>query len=110
MSAPPGVARTSSSNRSNSVSGMEDLKSAAQIILWNCGVPYGPNRIYRLCAEFVERVQGNGFDFFDFLANKVALSVEERRRALADPEVQRVISYADPTGEAAVARAMRSGR
>lgn len=105
---PPGCARTSSTNRGIDFSGIEDLKVAARTVLWNCGINYGPNRINRLCVQFVERVHGNGFDFFDFLANKVALSADDRRRALADPDVQKVIGYLDPVGERAVSNVMAS--
>ncbi|WP_153395791.1 hypothetical protein [Ornithinicoccus halotolerans] len=53
-------------------------------------------------VRFSERVERNNFNFFDFLANAVQLHADQRRRALADPDVQRVITYADPTGETAV--------
>ncbi|AMS02787.1 hypothetical protein SEA_YEEZY_42 [Gordonia phage Yeezy] len=109
MTPPPGAARTSSSPRSIDFSGIEDLKVAARTVLWNCGVDYGPNRINRLCVRFVNRIQGNGFDFFDFLANQVELTAQQRRSALANPDVQRVIAYADPTGETATNNVMRSG-
>lgn len=104
MGAPPGLARTSSSTRSVNSSGsaIEDLKVAARTVLWNCGVNYGPHKINRLCVQFAERVRGNGFDFFDFLANKVQLTAEDRRRALSNPDIQRVIAYRDRTGEDAV--------
>ena len=109
MTAPPGSARKVSAPRSISFSDIEALKAAARTVLWNCGIDFGPNRINKLCVRFVNRVHGNGFDFFDFLANQVELTADQRRSALADPEVQRVIAYADPTGEAAVDRVMRSG-
>ena len=67
----------------------------------------GPSKIHRMCCRFVNRVQGNGFDFFDFLANQLELTAEQRRAALADPETQRVIAYSDPTGESAVNNVMR---
>jgi hypothetical protein len=44
----------------------------------------------------------NGWTFFEFLANAVQLSAEQRRQALCDPDTARVISYLDPTGETAV--------
>lgn len=107
MAAPPGIARTPSSTQRFDPAGLEDLKVAARAILWNCGIDYGPSKIHRLCCQFVNRVQGNGFDFFDFIANKVQLTAEDRRRALVNPDVQRVIAYADPTGEIAVDRVNR---
>lgn len=105
--APPGVTRTSSSPQRFDPAGLEDLKAAARTILWNCGIEYGPSKIHRLCCHFVNRVQHNGFDFFDFIANRVELTAQQRRTALANPDVQRVIAYADPTGEIAVANVMR---
>lgn len=112
MTTPPGIARTTSSDRRNDFAGIEDLKVIASTVLWNCGIDYGPNRINRLCLRFASRVRGNGFDFFDFMANQVELTAGQRRRALADPDVQRVIAYADPTGELAVNNVMshRHGR
>lgn len=107
MAAPPGMARTVSTTRCIDFAGIEDLKVMARTVLWNCGVDYGPNRINRLCVQFAERVRGNGFDFFDFLANKVALTASQRRDALANPDIQQVIAYADPTGETAVDRVNR---
>ena len=84
----------------------EALTRAAHTILDNCGVPMGPSKISRLVRTFSARVEQNGFAFFDFLANAVVLSAEQRRVALANPDVQRVLSYADPTGETAVANVM----
>ena len=86
---------------------MESLKKAARTILWNVGIDYSPNKIARLCVTFRDRVEGNGFAFFDFLANSVRLSEQQRRDALADPDVRRVISWADPTGETAVRNVIR---
>lgn len=107
MTAPPGVARTTSSTRRSHPADIEDLKVAASAVLWNCGIDYGPSKIHRLCCQFVNRVQHNGFSFFDFIANKVELTAEQQRSALSDPDVARAIAYADPTGEAAVNNVMR---
>lgn len=96
-----------SSTRRNHFTGIEDLKATARTILWNCGVELGPNKINRLCVTFAQRVERNGFAFFDFLANTVQLDAMQRRQALANPDVQRVIAYCDPTGESAVAHVMK---
>jgi hypothetical protein len=40
--------------------------------------------------------------FFQFFASEVGLTVEQRRKALADPEICRVLQYNDITGETAV--------
>ncbi len=108
ISAPPGTARTSSSTQRFDPAGVEELKVIARTVMWNCGIDFGPSKIHRLVCRFVNRVQGNGFDFFDFLANQVELTAEQRRSALNDPDVQRAISYSDPTGETAVNNVMRN--
>lgn len=67
----------------------------------------GARKVNRLVQTFETRVERNGFAFFDFLANSVQLSAQQRRLALADPDVQRVIAYSDPTGESAVGNVMK---
>lgn len=83
------------------------LINAAHTVLANCGIGMGHQKVIRLVQTFEARVERNGFAFFDFLATTVQLDVAARRRALADPDVQRVISYSDPTGETATANVMR---
>lgn len=83
---------------------------AAHTVLANVGCAMGARKVNHLIQTFEARVQGNGFAFFDFLANSMRLDAETRRRALANPDVQRVIAYADPTGETAVANVMRGRR
>lgn len=104
---PPGALSASAAPGVTASPDLEGLKASARTILWNCGIDYGVNKINRLVVTFSDRVQGNGFAFFDFLANSIQLDAETRRSALANPDVQRVISYADPTGETAVANVMR---
>jgi hypothetical protein len=81
--------------------------TATHTILSNCGVPMSPARVRRLVQTFQQRVERNGFAFFDFLANTVQLDADQRRQALADPEVGRAISYADPTAETAIRNVTR---
>lgn len=85
----------------------EDLIRDARIILTNCGVNVGPSKLSRLVRTYQTRVERNGFLFFDFLVNAVQVDDVRRRQALAAPDVQRVISYADPTGETAVRNVAR---
>jgi len=66
-----------------------------------------PSKVSRLVREYKRQVEQNGFAFFDFLANAVALSADQRRTMLADPAIARAISYADPTGETAVRNVLR---
>jgi hypothetical protein len=76
----------------------EELIRAARIILDNCGVSMSQSKLSRLVRTYLVRVDSNGFTFVDFLANTVQLDASTRRR---------IISYADPTGEAAVRNVMR---
>lgn len=108
MTSPPIARSITSTTRRKDFADIEGLKVAAQTILWNCGVDYGPNRINRLCVAFAKRVERNGFGFFDFVANSVALTAEQRRTGLANPDVARAIAYADPVGEAATSNVIRT--
>ena len=87
---------------------IQRYKAVAATILHNCGFEYGPHKINRLVMTFATRVERNGFAFFDFLANSVRLSAEDRRRALADPELAELLKYwEDPTGFTAVRNVTR---
>ena len=103
---------SSGGNKSTEAQGQTaKLIIAAQNILGACGYPMGPSRVSKLVRRFQHRVEGNGFAFFDFIANAIRLSEAQRRRALADPDIARIISYLDPTGETAVNNVLRkSGR
>jgi hypothetical protein len=106
---PPGAAPVQARPAGSCRSGQERdrLIAATHTILANCGVSMGPRRVNRLVQTFQQRVERNGFAFFDFLANTVQLDDERRRQALADPEVGRAISYADPTAETAIRNVTR---
>ena len=82
---------------------------AAHAVLDHCGYPMSPSKVMRLVRTFESRVAANGFSFFDFFANAIQLDAARRRAMLADPDLALVISYADPTGEAAVRNVMRPG-
>lgn len=87
---------------------LEDLKAFALQVFQNIGASFGPNKAYKLAAQFARRMpNGNGYAFFLFLTNAVQMSEAQKRRALADPNIARAISYADPTGEKAVENVMR---
>lgn len=88
-----------------------DLVNAARLILDNCGIAFSTNKIVRLVVKFKERMpHANGHMFFQYLTNAVQMTHEQKRRALEDPDIARAISYADPTGETAVANVMHSAR
>lgn len=88
----------------------ENLVNHAHQLLANCGVEMSPSKVSRLVREYKRRVETNGFPFEAFLVNSVQLTAEQRRRALANPDIARAIGYADPTGEAAVNNVMRRPR
>lgn len=110
MSPPAAVAapQTSGGTTGAEANGQtERLIRAASSILDGCGYEMGPRKVHRLVRKFEARVARNGWQFFDFLANAVLMDADTRRRALLNPDIARAISYADPTGETAVARVMR---
>ena len=107
MSPPTAQMRPTTTGGSTSA---ETLIKHAHKLLGNCGISMSPSKVSRLVREFKHRVEGNGFSFEAFLVNSVDLTNEQRVKALANPEVARVIAYADPTGELAVQRVMRADR
>ena len=66
-----------------------------------------PRRVNRMVRQFQARVERNGWKFFEFFTNALRLTAEQRRAALAGPDVARAIAYADPTGETAVNNVIR---
>jgi hypothetical protein len=107
MTAPPGRTTLSAAGGDTST---ETLIRHAHKLLNNCGVPMSPSKVTRLVREFKRRVEHNGFPFEAFLVNSVQLTAEQRRRALADPDIAKVVSFPDPVGEEAVHNVMRGGR
>lgn len=87
----------------------ETLIKDAHKLLTNCGIPMSPSKVSRLVRDFKQRVESNGYPFEAFLVNSVQLTADERRRALANPDIARAISYADPTGETAVSHVIQGG-
>lgn len=88
----------------------EDLARIAHTVIDNCGIGMSRSKISRIVRTFEARVAGNGWSFFDFLANTIQLDAEKRRQLLNNPDVMRVIAYADPTGETAVNNVLRGHR
>jgi hypothetical protein len=86
----------------------ERLLRDAHLLLANCGVNLGVQRVTRMVRDYLAcGAAHSGWAFFDFLATQVQLTVEQRQEALANPAVARVIGYADPTGETAVRHVMQ---
>lgn len=89
------------------MSAEERLNRVANAVLDDSGYALGRSKVRRLIREFTARVESNGFEFFEFFANALLLDADQRRRALMNPDVARAISYADPTGEAAVGHVVK---
>lgn len=92
------------------MSAEERLNRVANAVLDASGYHLGRSKVRRLVRDFTARVERNGFEFFEFFANALLLDSAQRRRALTNPDVARAISYADPTGEAAVNNVLRGAR
>ena len=103
-------ARPAGSWNSGTGQARDALINTAHLILTNVGYSMSATKVQRLVSTFERRVQNNGFSFFEFIANSVAMSAGQRREALLNPEIARAISYADPTGEMAVTNIMRGLR
>jgi hypothetical protein len=68
----------------------ESLIRDAHVILAGAGVRMPPGKVARLAHRYTAQVRRNGVGFFDYLTNSVALDAEQRRAALADPDVRRI--------------------
>lgn len=101
------TARPAGSWNSGTGQARDALINTAHLILSNVGYSMSASKVCRLVGAFERRVQHNGFSFFEFIANSVALSAEQRRSALSNPDIARAISYSDPTGETAVNNVIR---
>lgn len=99
----PNVLETSGGSRS-----AEALVRRAHKLLGDAGMTMSPSRVSRLVRQYNRRCAANGFSFEAFLANSVVeLTAEQRRRVMANPDIARVVSYLDPTGEQAAANVQR---
>jgi hypothetical protein len=108
MSPPTVIAYSSGGSVSAEVTSQTQRRiAAAHKLLTGTGYYMSPSKVSRLVRQFETRLESAGADFFDFLANKVQLTTEQRIRALANPDIARVIAYADPTGESAVNNVIR---
>lgn len=104
--APLGLKARSAAGGSTST---ENLIRRAHDLLADSGVAMSPSRVSRLVRDYKRRVETNGFPFEAFLANSALLTADQRRRALLNPDIARVVSYSDPTGERAIRNVMRGG-
>lgn len=88
-----------------------ELVNAARTVTTCLGLSLSENKIVRLALRFKDKApHGSKLLFFQFLCSAVDLSSGQKRAALANPEIARVIGYADPTGETAVNNILRQRR
>jgi hypothetical protein len=82
----------------------QELACAARRFADASGLYMGQNKLLRLALKFKAfRPDADTSAFLAWFANEVNLNAEQRRRAArSNPEIARVISYSDPTGETAV--------
>jgi hypothetical protein len=79
----------------------------AHVIAAAAGIDIGPSKVSKLVRRYEAQVSHNGWAFWDYVANCLLLTAEQRAQVVVDPEVSRVISYLDNTGEEAVRHVMR---
>ncbi|MCG7582777.1 hypothetical protein [Mycolicibacterium sp. OfavD-34-C] len=80
----------------------ENLIKAAHLILDIWEIRMSPSKVSRIARTYKHQVEKNGFAFIDFLANCLNASAEQRRKAVQNPDLAKVLTYNDPTGETAV--------
>jgi len=74
------------------------IREANELLTW-WGIDMSHNRVVKHVRRYAREVVG--FSFFDYFANAVQADEQTRRTAVANSELAKVITYADPTGERA---------
>jgi len=105
--APPTSGGTTSAEATSQT---EHFTRLAHTILAACDFRMGQSSVSRLVRRFQYRVECNGWNFFDYFANAMQMTAEQRRQALANPDLARCIGYSDPTGEQAVNNVMKGAQ
>jgi hypothetical protein len=75
--------------------------NAAHALVTNWGITMSPAKVARLVRRFDHQIARNGWTLFEFLAVQAQLTLDQRHLALQHPDVAKVVSYSDPTGETA---------
>ena len=81
------------------------LQRDARTLLEACGVDRGGNWVSRTVRDYLAAPVKVPFGLF--LAARVELSAEQRRRLAEREDLRYLLSYADPTGETAMRNVMR---
>jgi len=84
----------------------EGLSRDAGRLLAACGVERSRAWVSRTVRDYTSHVS-DAYPFGAYLLNRVELNADQRRVALANPEMACFLNYADPTGETAVRNVMR---
>jgi hypothetical protein len=96
---PPDLTATQASGGTTSA---ETLIKHAHKLLNDSGIQMSASKVSRLVRTFKRRVEANGHPFEAFLLNSAELTDDERRKALANSEIARRLTYADPTCDLAL--------
>jgi hypothetical protein len=88
----------------------QQLIRHACVIISASGQSLPGSKVLRLVHRYEHQVQGNGWAFWDFIANALLLDADQRAKLVSIPEVYGVIQYLDPTGETAVENVLREQR
>jgi trimethylamine:corrinoid methyltransferase-like protein len=108
VSGPPGIARTSALGCSTgSEDRIDKVIRAAHKALAESGVSMSPRKVSKIVRRFGMNARKSGVSFHEYLSAEANLSPAQRRYLAANPDLQIVIAYADPTGETAVNNVMR---
>ncbi len=92
---------TAASNiRRNQIAETQKLVIATHAVFDAAGIAWGPSKVSRLVRRYQHQGSGRRA-FFDYVANVLQMTARQRQEARADPNVVRVLRYADPTGEKA---------
>ena len=98
---------TGGSKSAEARSQTEQLLRHAAVIVSASGQSLPGGKILKIVHRYQHQVERNGWVFWEYVANALLLTAEQRAHMVVDPEVSRVISYLDNTGEDAVRHVMR---
>ncbi len=106
---PPIATATPVSGRTTQAATRETLLRDAIRLMAVCGVVRSHAWTRQVVRDYF-RSTIHGLPFGQYLAARLELNAQQRADMLARSEFARVISYADPTGEAAVRNVMTAER
>lgn len=80
----------------------EQLVRHAHTILSACGRSMSANKVCKVVRQYQRHVKPNGWVFWDFMANAMLLTGDQRSVMATDYDVYKTICYLDTVGETAV--------